>query len=144
MKKSGKTVEADNNTIADQSPTPESQGAHYPAAALLDNWTNHDWTDGIQINHMQDLESLVVKTENSTYEITILCSRTGQVMVRGGHYFPHFTRARLAGCSLGGSFLKMLGVYIGFRMELCQEVGPPIITSPVRSIALNVTPTPTA
>jgi hypothetical protein len=39
----------------------------------------------------------------------------------------------LAGSSLGGSFLKMRGIYVGFSMELCHE-GETIITSPVRSI----------
>ena len=41
----------------------------------------------------------------------------------------------LAGSSLGGSFLKLRGIYVGFRMELYAQQGF-IITSRVRSIGL--------
>ena len=42
-----------------------------------------------------------------------------------------FTPARLAGSSLGGSFLKLRSVHVGFRLELGTDRGF-IITSPVR------------
>jgi serine/threonine protein kinase len=32
--------------------------------------------------------------------------------VRGGQFFPTYTPARLAGSSLGGSFLKQHGIYL--------------------------------
>src|SRR3989442_15657544 len=78
-----------------------------PAGAILDTWSKHEWSEGLQVDHLQDLDSLVIQTQNSTYEITIVCGRTGEVLVRGGQFFPQVTRARLAGSSLGGSFLKM-------------------------------------
>jgi hypothetical protein len=43
--------------------------------------------------------------------------------------------ARLAGSSLGGSFLKLRSVHLGFRLELSTDRGF-VITSPVRSVAL--------
>jgi hypothetical protein len=55
--------------------------------------------------------------------------------VRGGKFFPEYTTAILAGASLGGSFLKMRGVYVGFRMEIHMGVEA-IITSDVQSIAV--------
>ena len=87
------------------------------ASAILDTRSRHEWTDGVQIDQMPDLERLTVKTLNSTYEITILCGHKGEVLVRGGRFFPEFANARLSGSSLGGSFLKMHGVYIGFKIE---------------------------
>ena len=121
--------------IPDESEGSDFKAVQVPAGAILDNWLNHPWTDGVQINKMENLESLLVRTENNLYEITIIESRTGEVMVRGGRFFPQFTRARLAGCSLGGSFLKMFGIYLGFKMEIHAD-GRCIITSPVQTISL--------
>jgi hypothetical protein len=106
-----------------------------PAGALLDNWSRHEWTNGLQLECLQDMESLAVQTRNSTYEITILSPATGDVLVRGGRFFPVFTQARLAGSSLSGSFLKLRGIYVGFSMEIHGESGP-IVTSQVQSIGL--------
>jgi hypothetical protein len=86
---------------------------------------------------MHDMESLTVNTENSTYEITVICGRTGDILIRGGRFFPEFTAARLAGSSLGGSFLKLRGVYVGFSLEVHFEKRL-IITSRVRKISVPV------
>jgi hypothetical protein len=106
-----------------------------PAAADFETWTTREWTDGVQIDQFPDLETLIVQTQNSTYEITIICGRTGEVLVRGGKFFPERTPAHLSGASLGGSFLKLRGIYVGFKMEILHE-GRRIITSLVRTIAL--------
>ena len=103
--------------------------------AVLDTWASHDWTEGVQLEQFEDLESLAVRTENSVYELTVLSRRTGEVLVRGGRFFPEWTRASLAGSSLGGSFLKLGGIYVGFSMEL-HHLRRRIITSPVRAIGL--------
>jgi hypothetical protein len=110
---------------------------HCPAGALLDTWTQHDWSEGLQLDGLQELESLAVRTQNSTYEITVLSSETGEVLVRGGRFFPVFTPARLAGASLSGSVLKLRGIYVGFSMEIHSDTGP-VVTSQVQSIGLVV------
>ena len=101
----------------------------------IDLWGSRAWTDGLQVDEYDDLENLVVKTQNSTYEIAIICGKTGDVLVRGGLFFSEKTPARLLGASLGGSFLKLRGIYVGFKMELLHE-GRFIVTSMVRSIAI--------
>jgi hypothetical protein len=112
-----------------------SADSSYPISPFLDAWLSHDWTTGLQTEDLPEQEFLTVETENSRYELTILCGRTGDVLVRGGQYFPYTTAARLKGSSVGGSLLKLRGIYIGFRMELhAQERA--IITSRVRSIVL--------
>ena len=112
-----------------------SESLSCPAGALLDTWVAHDWAYGLQIEYLPEWESLTVDTDNSRYDLTILCGRTGHVLVRGGPFFPEVTAAHLAGSSLGGSFLKLRGIYVGFRMELQGRQGR-IITSRVRSIGL--------
>lgn len=115
-----------------------------PAGADLDNWSKHEWRDGLQIDNLQDLETLSVRTRNSTYEIMVVHPRTSEVLVRGGKFFPDYTLARLAGSSLGGSFLKMHGIYVGFKMEIHVD-RQAIITSEVQSIGLVVeNPAPSA
>ena len=86
---------------------------------------------------MQDMESITVRTENSTYEITVISGRSGDILIRGGRFFPEFTAARLAGSSLGGSFLKLRGIYVGFSLEVHFEKRL-IITSRVRKIAVAI------
>ena len=73
---------------------------------------------------------------NHTYEITVIHPPTGEVLVRGGEFFPERTLAHLSGASLGGAFLKLHGIYAGFKIELLAGGGR-IITSPVRSISLR-------
>lgn len=104
------------------------------AAADLESWSGHDWADGVQVDELPPLEQLVVETRNNTYEITVLDPQNGEVMVRGGRFFPQPTRAWVAGCSLGGSFLKLRGIYVGFCLELSRN-GETIVTTRVRAIA---------
>ena len=106
-----------------------------PAAADLETWSSRAWSDGVQIDQLDDLESLVVRTMNSTYEITIISGRAGEVLVRGGQFFPEKTPAQLSGASFGGSFLKLRGVYVGFSLEIHFEKRL-IITSRVRKISV--------
>jgi hypothetical protein len=111
-----------------------------PASGVLSAWSAHDWRGGVNLDDLIALECLIVKTENSTYEIILLSPDTAQILVRGGAFFPVFTHARLAGSSLGGSFLKLRSVHVGFRLEISTPRGF-IITSAVRSVARAQEPT---
>lgn len=118
-------------------PTSEHSGVHspVPSSGLLSSWSTRDWSDGIHVADLTPLERLIVRTANSTYEIVVLCPATGRVLVRGGAFFPVFMPAHLAGSSLGGSFLKLRSVHVGFRLELNTERGF-IITSSVRTASI--------
>lgn len=105
------------------------------AAADLQQWAQRDWTDAVQLESMAGLERLAVRTRNTTYDITVLSPSTGEVLVLGGRFFPTQSRARLAGASLGGGFLKVRTICPGFLMELLHE-GQNIITTRVQSITL--------
>ena len=92
-----------------------------PGGAILDSWSNLEWNNGVQIDQMEELTTLAVQTSNSLYEITVLDGRTGEVLVRGGEFFPVRTAVRLEGSTCGGSILKRRGIYVGLRMELVPE-----------------------
>ena len=108
---------------------------YLPAACDLDTWSASPWCDGLQLGNLHPLETLEVRTKNTVYEITVMDGKCGDVLVRGGKFFPIYTRARLAGASLAGSFLKQLGIYVGFSMEIHTDEGP-IVTTRVREIAV--------
>jgi len=106
-----------------------------PVSGVLSAWSAHDWRGGVQVDDLPALERLTVRTENSTYEIVLLSPATADVLVRGGAFFPVFMPARLAGSSLGGSFLKLRSIHVGFRIEFSTDRGF-IITSAVRRVAV--------
>lgn len=106
-----------------------------PATAVLDNWANAEWTDGCQVDALPVFQALTVITQNNLYELIVVDPARGTVRLRGGQFFPDWREAQLAGCSLGGSFLKMRGVYAGFCMEV-HFGGETIITSPVMRLTL--------
>ncbi len=91
----------------------------YVSAAVLDNWTAHDWSEGIDLTRASNLVTLEVVTRRSIYYV--VRSGPGELMVRGGHYLPDFRRARSVGCSMGGALLKQHAVHVGFRMEIAFE-----------------------
>ncbi len=49
--------------------------------------------DGIGLSEVDALATLVVRTDNSVYQITILQAYTRAVIVKGGVFFPTHTRA---------------------------------------------------
>lgn len=107
-----------------------------PAFALLTAWASHEWRDSLRIEDLSALDCLTVETRHSVYEIVIVSPATAEVLVRGGAFFPTFTPARLAGCSLGGSLLKVRSAHVGFCLEFALEARV-TITSPVRTIAVT-------
>ena len=109
--------------------------ATVPSAALLSSWNSYSWKDGVCLDRLAALDRVTVLTRNSTYEIVVLSAATGDVLVRGGALFPGFTPVRLAGSTLGGSFLKLRSIYVGFHMEFATSGGV-VITSPVGTIAV--------
>ena len=91
--------------------------------------------DGVGLTDVDTFTTLVVQTDNSVYQITILQPHTREVFVQGGAFFPERRRACLSGSSFGGSCLKLSWVGIGWHMEFHAN-DQWVITSHVRSIAV--------
>jgi hypothetical protein len=104
-----------------------------PRGADLQEWAHHSWQNGVQVGDLWPGDQLVVRTANTTYEITVVTPAAHEVLICGGRFFPARTRARIDGCSLGGAFLKLGGIYAGFALEVRGEDGV-IVTSRVRSV----------
>jgi hypothetical protein len=110
------------------------------ADAQLDFWTQRAWDDGVQVDQLRALDRLQVHTRNSIYDIII--GESGDVLVKGGKFFPEYTRAVVLGSSLGGAFLKLGGIYRGFSMEIMFG-GTRIVTSTVEAVLSGPTDPPT-
>lgn len=111
-----------------------SVAGRVPRVASLDGWCGHDWSGGVHLFDLSAMHRLTVTTRNSIYDIVVVSPRTGQVMVRGGAFFPSFTAARLCGSSLGGGLLKLHVVHPGFCLELCHDEVGVVVTTPVRTV----------
>ena len=91
---------------------------------------------GIDLTEVDALSTLVVRTDNSVYHITVLRPSAREVLVQGGKFFPERTRACLSGSSFGGSCLKLGWVGLGMHLEF-HAGNQWIITSHVRAIAVE-------
>ncbi len=92
--------------------------------------------DGIGLIEVDAFTTLLVRTDNSVYLITILKPHAREVLVQGGAFFPERTRACLSGSSFGGSCLKLGWVGLGMHLEF--HAGDQwIITSHVRAIVVE-------
>ena len=108
-----------------------------PAGAILDRWSEKEWDNGLQIDMMEELTCLAIQTAFSVYEITVLDGRRGEVLVKGGKFFPERTPVQLAGATFGGSICKMRGIYTGMMIEFLHN-GRRTLTSPVKVIGVVV------
>ena len=97
-------------------------------------------TDGIALLDVDAFTTLVVRTDNSVYRITILTPHAREGLIQGGKFFPERTRACLSGSNFGGSCLKIGWVGLGLHMEF-DAGGQWIITSHVRAIAVEASAT---
>ena len=116
--------------------SPVADQAAVPGIALLNAWSEHDWRDEVNVEQLAPFDRIVATTRNHEYEIVVRSPGTAEVLVRGGHLVPEFTPARLAGSSLGGSFIKVHSVNVGFRLEFVLEGRGPLVTTRVRTVCV--------
>jgi hypothetical protein len=117
------------------SPADSSTQTLVQGRAVLDVWTQQDWSDGVQLESLPALRALQIQTRNTDYHVIVIDGRRGDVLVTGGRFFPTPTRARLNGSTLGGSLLKWRGVYCGFRLEL-QLGTQVVVTTRVKTVTV--------
>ena len=133
MEKTASTLVTHRQTH--RQPTPRD--VVVPRRCTLDGFAEEvSQTPGVDLTALDPITTLLVRTENSLYRITVREPHQRAVLVQGGSFFPETTSACLSGSSFGGSCLKMGWVGIGLHMEFHYD-GNWIITSRVRSIALE-------
>jgi hypothetical protein len=90
--------------------------------------------DGIQLDSCPAFERIVVRTRRSVYDVIVLSGDTGEVMIRGGRFFPEFRRATIAGSIIGRSAVKLRSICVGFPMELHVN-GKVFVTSRIQAVS---------
>ena len=88
----------------------------------------------IHIDSCAELETIVVKTRSSVYELVVLRGDRGDVLLRGGRHFTEFRRVLFLGSTAQGGSLQPRTIDIGLRMRFIVADGP-FVTSAVESLS---------
>ena len=90
--------------------------------------------DSIQLEGCLEHEWIVVRTRRSVYDVIVLSSNTGDVMIRGGRFFPEFRRATVAGSIFGAAGVKLRSICVGMHL-LLDDGEKPVITSRIQTVS---------
>ena len=93
--------------------------------------------DAIQLDLCPQFQWIVVRTRESVYDIIMLSGDTGEVMVRGGRFFPTFRLATVAGSTFGGSAVRAGSICVGCHLELHVD-GRILVTSRIEAVSLSL------
>lgn len=103
-----------------------------PDGAARPNASTTSSDGAIRLEACRGLEWILMKTRNSVYELVVLAGDVGEVMIRGGRFFPEFQRAIVVGSIFGGSGVKVRTICVGLHLELCVD-GKRLVTSRVQA-----------
>jgi hypothetical protein len=79
-------------------------------------------------------ETIVANTASSVYELIVQRGDCGDVLVRGGNYFPDFCPVLFLGSFKNGRVVERHTIHIGLRMAFCFG-NRIIVTSRVQSLS---------
>ena len=88
----------------------------------------------IHIDSCAELETIVVKTRSSVYELVVLRGDSGDVLVRGGRHFKEFRRVLFLGSIADDGSFQPRTIDVGLRMRFMCADGL-FITSAVESLS---------
>jgi hypothetical protein len=113
-------------------PPPSREGTSGAQGATLDSFVAAATAGaGVALDGVEPLTSFTVETRNTRYRIIV--TRSDEIVIQGGSFFPDPTPARFEGASLGSSLLRLGWIGLGLRMEI-RANGQRIVTTPVRTI----------
>lgn len=92
--------------------------------------------EGIFLKELGAGRTVLVRTQNSAYQITVLNPEDGKVRVQGDKSFPVPEDCRLSGSTWGGSMLKMKWIGLGMCLEIVRSDGRVVTTSFTTAISL--------
>ena len=95
--------------------------------------------DAIDLKSCSELEWIAVRTRSSVYDIIVLSAEVGEVMIRGGRFFPEYRRAIMAGSIFGRSGVKLRSICVGLHMEFHFE-GKSFVTSRIHAVSRHRLP----
>jgi hypothetical protein len=105
-----------------------------PVTEPLRNGANTTLEHRIRLEACRELERIVVRTRRSVYEIIVLSGKAGDVLVRGGRFFPKFRQATVTGSIFGGCGVELGSISVGLHLEL-QCGGGSFLTSQIVAVS---------
>ncbi len=112
----------------------ESEGLLVPRRCTLDGFAEEATRQGgVDLAELPTLTRLLVRTQNTVYQVILLSPGESKVLIQGGRFFAEPTESYLCGSSYGGNLLKVSWVGLGMRIEVMRE-GRRIVTSSVQSV----------
>ena len=109
----------------------------FAVAMPLEDQATPQPDEAIQLDSCDAFQWIIVRTRRSVYEIFVLCGEAGEVMVRGGRYFPEFRHATIAGSTFGGCAVRVGSICPGCYMEL-EVDGKSFVTSRIETVSLGL------
>jgi hypothetical protein len=89
--------------------------------------------ESIQLEACLEHEWIAIKTRRSVYDVVVLSGNTGEVMVRGGRFFPEFRRATVTG-SIFSAGVRLGRICVGMHL-LLDDGERPVITSLIQTVS---------
>jgi hypothetical protein len=89
--------------------------------------------DSIQLEACFEHEWIAIRTKRSVYDVVVLSGNTGEVMVRGGRFFPEFRRATVTG-SIFCAGVRLGSICVGMHL-LLDDGEKPVITSLIQTVS---------
>ena len=89
---------------------------------------------GLSLLDLQPLTTLVVRTRNSVYQMTVV--QGSDVLVQGGRTFPVAKAGYVVGSTFVGSTVKRAWIGVGMQMEIVSDCRC-LMTSPVETITID-------
>ena len=78
-------------------------------------------------------------TSDIVSDFIVLSAEVGEVMIRGGRFFPEYRRAIMAGSIFGRSGVKLRSICVGLHMEFHVE-GKSFVTSRIDAVSRHRLP----
>jgi hypothetical protein len=79
-------------------------------------------------------QTIVVNTRTGAYELVVLPGEDGELLVRGGAYFPEFRRVLFVGSTEDGVSRSPRTIAVGLRMQFISD-DRMVTTSAVQSFS---------
>ena len=92
--------------------------------------------DTIQLDSCPQFQWILVRTRRSVYDVIVLSGEAGEVMIRGGSFFPEFQLATIVGSTFGGSAVRLGSICAGCHLELHVD-GKSFVTSRIENVSLG-------
>jgi len=93
--------------------------------------------DTIQLDSCPQFQWILMRTRRSVYDVIVLSGEAGEVMIRGGAFFPEFQLATIVGSTLGGSAVRLGSICAGCHLELHVD-GKSFVTSRIETVSLGL------